>query len=81
MVYGECLVVAQGENVGVGQESGVVDGAAVVLHLEESVVLVCDGGVVDVDEAVGAAGEETLVLSGVELQVCYVVVVAFGVGL
>ena len=51
-----------------------------ILHLEQGVVFVGDGRVVYVDEAVGAAGEEETG-GGVELQVCDVVVVAFGVGL
>lgn len=79
MVHGKVLIVAQGEKVGVGEEAGVVDGAAVVLHLEESVVFVGDGDVVDVDEAVGATGEETSWQGGMELHLCYIVVVAFDV--
>ena len=79
MIDGQRLVVAEGEEMGVGQEAGVVDGAAVVLHLDEGVVFVGDGDVVEVDEAVGAAGEETAWLRGMEVQRCYVVVVAFDV--
>lgn len=71
--------MAQGKEVRAGKEAGAVDRTAVVLHLDEGVVFVGDGGVVDVDEAVGAAGEEAARLRGVESQVRYVVVVAFDV--
>ena len=79
MIDGERLIVAQGEQVRVGQEAGGIDGAAVVVHLDERVVFVWDGDVVYVDEAVGAAGEETLWQRGMESHDCYVVVVAFDV--
>lgn len=84
MVHGERFVVAQGEEEEVGRggkEGGVGDGAAVVLHLQQGVVFVGDGGVVDVDEAVGAAGEETVGQARVELQRRHVIVVAFDVAL
>ena len=71
--------MAQGENVRGGQEAGAADRAAVVLDLDEGVVFVGDGDVVDVNEAVGTAGEETSWLGGVESHFCDVVVVAFDV--
>ena len=71
--------MAQGEDVRGGQEAGAADRAAVVLDLDEGVVFVGDEDVVDVDEAVGAAGEETSWLGGVESHFCDVVVVAFDV--
>ena len=83
-VHGERLVVAQREEEGVrvgGQEeAGAVDRAAVVLHLRQGVVLVGDGCVVQVHEAVRAAGEEAAEAAGrVEAQLRHVVVVAFDV--
>ncbi len=50
-----------------------------VLYLDESVVFVGNGDIVDVDEAVGAAGEEACWQSGMELHFRYIVVVAFDV--
>ena len=47
-VDGEDLIVAQGEDSPVVEETGVVDGA-VVDHLDQGIVFVCDGCVVDVD--------------------------------
>lgn len=49
------------------EESGMVDGA-VVDHLDESVVFVCDGCVVDVDETVCASGEEEVASGWVKLE-------------
>jgi len=44
-----------------------VDGS-VVDHLDESVVFVCDGCVIDVDETVRASREEEVVTDWVELE-------------
>jgi len=59
-VDGEDFVVAEGVDGLLGQEPRVVD-RAMVDHLDECVVLVGDGGVVDVDQAVGAAGQQDVV--------------------
>jgi hypothetical protein len=68
-VDGEAFVVAERVDVvAAGQEAGAVDGRRVVDDLEERVVLVRNGRVVDVDEAVGAAGEEGGGLGGVEAE-------------
>lgn len=64
---GEDLVVAQSIDGSFVEESGMVDGA-VVDHLDESVVFVCDGCVVDVDEPVRASREEEVVAGWVELE-------------
>lgn len=50
-VHGEGLVVAERVDGSVGEEACVVDGA-VVDHLDQSVVLVCDLRVVDIDQPV-----------------------------
>jgi hypothetical protein len=54
-VDGELLVVAESVDGAFGEEACVVDGA-VVDDLYEGLVFVYDGRVVDVDEAVRAAG-------------------------
>ena len=46
---GEDLVVAHGEDLVMVQETGMGDGRAMVEDLERSVVLVGDGGIVQVD--------------------------------
>ena len=56
-----------------------VDRAAMILHLDESVVFVCNRNVVNVDEAVSATREETSRQRGMESDFCYVVVVAFDI--
>ena len=57
-----------------------MDGGVVVEGLDRQVVLVGDAGVVDVDEAVGGAGEEDGWGGGVEGEGGDVVGVDFGVG-
>lgn len=64
---GEDLVVTQGVDGLFVKKSGMVDGA-VVDHLDESVIFVSDGCVVDIDEAVCASGEEEVVAGWVELE-------------
>jgi hypothetical protein len=55
-VYGEMLIVAECVDGALGEEACVVDGA-VVDDLHEGFVFVCDGSVVDINEAVRAAGK------------------------
>lgn len=64
---GENLVMTQSVDGPFIEESCVVDGA-VVDHLDESVVFVGNGCVVDIDEAVRASGEEEIVVGWVELK-------------
>lgn len=52
----ELLVVAESVDGALGEEACVVDGA-VVDDLYKSLVFVCDGRVIDVDESVRAAGK------------------------
>lgn len=54
-VDGELLIVAECVDSALGEKPCMVNGA-VVDDLHEGLVLVCDGGVVDVDESVRAAG-------------------------
>lgn len=51
---GECLVVTQGVDGALVDEAGVVHGA-VVDDLHQGFVFVCDGCVVDVNEAIRAS--------------------------
>lgn len=53
-VDGECLVVTQGVDGALVDEAGVVHGA-VVDDLHQGFVFVCDGCVVDVNEAIRAS--------------------------
>jgi len=61
LVDGEILIVAEGVELRVGEEAGMVDGATMVEYLDQGIVFVCLRGVVDVDEAVGASGKKRLV--------------------
>lgn len=63
----EDLVVAEGVDRALGKKAGVVHGA-MVDDLNQGVVLVGDGGVVDVDQAVGAAGQDEVLLRGMILK-------------
>ncbi len=47
--------MAQGEYVRTCEKSGAADGGAMVHDLDEGIVFVGNGGVVDVDKAIGAA--------------------------
>jgi len=58
LVDGEILIVAEGVELRVGEEAGMVDGATMVEYLDQGIVFVCLRGVVDVDEAVGASGKK-----------------------
>lgn len=53
--------MAEGVELRVGEEAGMVDGATMVEYLDQGIVFVCLRGVVDVDEAVGASGKKRLV--------------------
>lgn len=47
---------------------------AVVDDLDQGVIFVCDGGVVDIDQAICAPGEEDVVADWVELKLSYSVI-------
>lgn len=46
-----------GIHLGVVEESGVVNGT-MVERLDNDLILVCDGGVADVDKSIGRTGQE-----------------------
>ena len=61
------------------EEASVTDRRAMVHNLDEGIVFVGDGGVVNVDETVGAARKEAGRYGGVKANFCNIVAVAFGV--
>ena len=67
-VHGEFLIVRKSEDVDIVNESGMVNRGAVVDRLVKSVLLLCHGGVVDVDESICGAREEDSVVAGMELE-------------
>lgn len=66
-MHGEYFVVAECVDGVVAEEAGVMHGT-VVDYLYQGLVLVGDGGVVDVDETVGASREEEGGACGVVLE-------------
>lgn len=64
----------------VGEEAGMSDGAAMTGHLDQSFIFVCLRGIIDIDEAIGAAREKRLRCVGVELYPMEVNILLLEVG-
>ena len=58
MVDGEDFIVTQAVKFGGGKESSLMDRGAVIYDLKDGLVLVCDCGIEDVDQAVSTTRKE-----------------------
>ena len=62
--------MAEAKECVLGEEAGVMDGAAVIGDFDQDIVFIGHVGVIDIDQRVGASGEEDVGVAWVEGELC-----------